>query len=109
MTARVWSALWSASFVGLLLLSGCVPGVSVDGSPESKRSEPPAAPTTPEGAWSLVTGTTPEGPIVIPGGREITLEITPPEAVGRSTCNSYGARVRVRAERIRFGTVGTTL
>ena len=56
-----------------------------------------------------MSGATPGGPIVIPAKSEITLEITPPDAVGRSTCNSYGGRVRVTGERIRFGEIVTTL
>jgi heat shock protein HslJ len=109
MTARVWSALLTAAIAGVL--SGCTfPGGSVDDSGGGSAAEPPGRPSaTPEGSWSLESGTTPEGPIVIPVNREITLEITPSRATGRSTCNSYGGHVRVAEQRIRFGRVVTTL
>ena len=70
---------------------------------------PPSSPSTPEGSWTLTSGATPAGPIVIPAKREITLEIAPRRADGQSTCNSYGGRVRVTGERIRFGEIVTTL
>jgi heat shock protein HslJ len=109
MTVRVWSALVLAGVAGLLP-SCTFPDGSIDDSGGGTAAEPPARPsTTPEGSWSLESGTTPGGPIVVPTKHEITLEIAPLNAVGRSTCNSYGGRVRVTAQRVRFGQVTTTL
>jgi heat shock protein HslJ len=109
MTARVWSALLLAA-IAAVLPSCAFPGGSVDGSGGGTATVPPARPSaTPEGSWSLESGTSPSGPIVISPKSEITLEIRPRQAVGRSTCNSYGGPVRVTGERIRFGQVTTTL
>ena len=113
MTARVWSALLLATLAGVL--PGCtIPGPGVEGSGEETGTETLTAPPggrqeTPNGSWSLESGATPDGPIVVPAKREITLEIAPPDAAGESTCNSYGGRVQVSGERIRFGKVVTTL
>ena len=92
-------------------LSSCAfPGGGLNGSGEGSATAPPnGRPATPEGSWTLESGTTPDGSIAIPAKREITLEIAPPDAVGRSTCNSYGGRVRVTGKRIRFGMINTTL
>jgi heat shock protein HslJ len=108
MTVRVWSALLVAA-VASLLSSCTIPGGGVDGSGAGTATAPTRPSATPEGSWSLEFGTTPAGPIVVPAKRVITLEIAPPDAVGRSTCNSYGGRVRVTDGRIRFRMVNTTL
>lgn len=108
MTARVWSTLLLAALASVL--PGCtIPGGSTDDSGEGTVVAPPSRPATPEGSWTLESGATPSGPIVIPPKSEIALEIAPPRAEGQSTCNSYGGRVRVTGERIRFGQVVTTL
>jgi len=109
MTARLLPTLLVATLCGVL--AGCsFPQADSGGSTVGTATAPRGGwSPTPEGSWSLVSGTTPDGPVVLPAGREITLGIAPPEAGGRSTCNTYGGRVRVTGERIRFAKVITTL
>ncbi len=100
----------------VLLAAGCAgtPGVGVGAGPEqpTETSELPSdrdSRVSPGGGWQLVAGLTPDGPIDLPGAGAITLSIGKGQAGGTSTCNTYGTRVRVNGDRIRFRRVETTL
>lgn len=87
--------------------------VACDSSPESEagRSAPPSASESPaptrrpvhspepgmpyEGDWTLVSGTSPVGPIPIDPDYAITLVLTERQAGGRATCNGYGGGFKI--------------
>jgi heat shock protein HslJ len=77
-----------SALVALLLATGCARFAPSAGS--SASPEPSDDPLGLSGAWVLIRGEGPNGPIRVPDGWRVTLTFTGEDEFGGQACNFYG-------------------
>lgn len=81
-----------------LVAGGCGEAPAGDGEPGA----------TPYGAWQLVGGTGPEGPIEPLETHPVTLTIEEGQVGGTAACNSYGGAARIDGDRLEVTELAAT-
>lgn len=101
---------WLLLLVALLIGTGCGEPEST-GAPRGGESSPspsPASPSPPHdsgpyvGAWQLVSGSSPEGAILIDDTYPVTFTVKGDTVGGTAACNEYGAEVRIAGDSFDF-------
>jgi heat shock protein HslJ len=83
-----------------LLAAGCGGG-AVSGGDDAADAEV-------EGAWQLVSGTGPSGPVEAPAPARVTLTIEGGHAGGTAACNQYGGSLTIDGDRFSLEDVSRT-